>query len=222
MALLELGEPPVLIPRSHTDYAPWLQHRCYDTACAYCAEVAQGKQVDHVVPVSHDDGGKLDPKNLLPACDTCNGAGGKWDYHPLNSNRRKLRADTTGFLPLDPRVDDYALLYEIDPDGTLQPLAGGKHDRAKWNRDVLFRLNRRKLVRWRHQSMQLIEAAERLVVAVTEASESERSDVMQNRDTIITEVARRLLLVELFDVHLSRALRELAEAERSRARAALS
>ncbi len=110
-------------------------------------------EVDHVEPESLSPSRAKDPTNLLPACGTCNGPTGKWDYHPQKRPRKKCPTDDHGFLALDPRSDDFASLYEVQPDGKLVVCSGPAEDRALWNRDVLFRLDRPQLKKWRQQTL---------------------------------------------------------------------
>lgn len=208
MALLQLGLPPALVARSHRDYLPWLAHRCYDCACAYCLEQARVLEVDHVVPASLAPLRAKDPMNLLPACATCNGHSGKWDYHPEMRDRNKCPNDDHGYLALDPRADDVAVLFELGPNGSLVARPGPDHDRALWNRDVLLRLNRPKLRTWRRQAQDLATVAEQLVEAAAVAGAP--AEAIRRRDVIAREVATRLLFFELFELPLSDELRALA------------
>ncbi len=206
MALLAFGTPPVIEARSHRDYAEWLEHRVYDRACAYCLEHARILEIDHVVPEALDQTRSKDPTNLLPACATCNGHTGKWDYHPDLSPRFKCRGDTHGFLALDPRVDDYATLYAVLPDGRVSAHDGEHWTRAEWNASVLFRLNRRTLVLWRRQAMDLARAAEYLVDELERLGTAALPAAATRCDVIVREVAQRLVFFELFEIALSPAL----------------
>lgn len=210
MALLNLGDAPQIEAKSHRDYLPWLAHRCFDRACAYCLEHARVLEVDHVEPESLKPSRAKDPTNLLPACGTCNGATGKWDYHPAKVARKKCPWDAHGFAALDPRSDDVASLYAVTTDGGLDALPGAAHDRALWNRDVLFRLNRRELKKWRRDTLDLVRGAERLVELVAAAADGGAPEVIRNRDLLVRLLADRLLFVELFEVPLTDELRALA------------
>ena len=214
MALLDLGAPPQLTPRSHRDYAPWLAHRCYQRSCAYCLQHGRDLDADHVEPVSLAPLREKDPTNLLPACSYCNGPGGKWDYHPLKSPRLKCAADTHGFFALDPRRDDLAALYEVLNDGRLDVLPGASYDRALWNRDVLLRLNRRNLVIWRADTLRMGAAADHLVELVATQGAAASPKLIVSRDVMVREVSYRLLFFELFEIPLSTAARAQAEAMR--------
>lgn len=210
MALLELGTAPAIDAKSHRDYLPWLAHRCFDRACAYCLEHARVLEVDHVEPESLNPVRAKDPTNLLPACGTCNGPTGKWDYHPNKLPRKKCPKDDHGFHALDPRNDDVAALYEIRTDGELDVRPGSAHERALWNRDVLFRLNRPKLKKWRQQTLDLVEGAEQLTEAVAAAGSGVDADAVRRRDLLVRLLADRLLFIELFEVPLTDDLRTLA------------
>lgn len=214
MALLQLGQPPGLTPRRHTEYRPWLEHACFDRACAYCLEHARDVQIDHVIPESLDDSRRLDPSNLLPVCSTCNGPNGKWDYHPLRAERKRCPNETHAFLPLDPRSDDYAALYTVDPRGALQVQDGADYLRALWNCDVLFRLNRKNLKRWRAEALDLGQAAESLVHEVGRSGGATTPERHHQRDVVVNEVAKRLLFFEIFELPLSPELLALAQARR--------
>jgi len=220
VALLDLQNPPSICPASYRDYLPWLKYACFDRTCAYCIHHLRDLQVDHVEPVSLAPSRKNDPSNLLPTCATCNGPGGKWDYHPKKLTRRKASKDCHGFLALDPRVDDYGKLYEVGASGVLDVKPGDSYERALWNRDVLFRLNRRNLVRWRSQTLKLAEVAEVLVSEVMQGSEANLQSI-QNCNTLVHEVAQRLLFFELFDLPLSAALQSQALKMRDELRGAL-
>lgn len=214
MALLDLGDPPDLIPTRHTDYRPWLEHRCYDRACAYCLEHARVVEIDHVEPEALAPERAKDPKNLLPACATCNGPTGKWDYHPRRNPRKKRPHDDHGFLALDPRADDYARLFEVDGEGDLAVRPGPTAERVLWNRDVLFRLNRPKLRQWRKQAQDLARVAEHLVDAVAAQGAMPEAGAIARRDALVREVAQRLLFFELFEIALSEELLAQATAMR--------
>jgi hypothetical protein len=220
MSLLDLGSHPHIVPSGHRDYLPWLEHRCYDRACAYCLEHARDLEVDHVEPVTLAPKRRRDPTNLLPACGVCNGPTGKWDYHPLSANRKKCPRDTSGHMVLDPRVDDYAQLYALRDDGSLDVTDGLEHERALWNRDVIFRLNRPKLAGWRRQARDLAEAAEHLVAECPRSRADAPALALRRRDTIVREVAQRLLFFEIFELDLSTELRVQATAMRDAMRGA--
>jgi hypothetical protein len=216
MALLDFGPPPTIRNATYADYLPWLEHRCFDETCAYCLESRQKLQVDHITPVSLDETLSHDPDNLLPACSTCNGPSGKWDYHPLKSPRKKSPNDVHGYLALNPKRDDVATLYALCPDGSLTVKAGPSHLAALWNRDVLFRLNRPKLKAWRKQALDLAEVAEQLVAAADQPEVT--AEQIRRRDVIVREVAQRLPFFEILDLPLSGPLLSLAQEARERGR----
>lgn len=218
MALLDLGEPPELVPLRHTDYRPWLEWACFDRVCAYCLENAQKVEVDHVEPESHAPARVMDPTNLLPACALCNGPHGKWDYHPLRSPRKKCPKDTHGYLALDPRSDDVAELYAVRTDGALDVHDGATYARALWNRDVLFRLNRSKLKQWRAEAQQLAEVAEHLVAEVKAHGDAAPAEQVRRRDVMVGVIAQRLPFFVLFELPLSAELLERAQARRDELR----
>ena len=68
----ERSHPDDYLPRSH-----WYAILdAFSSRCAYC----QGYfllQKDHVVP--HSKGGAMNIQNIVPACEDCNCAQGKWD-----------------------------------------------------------------------------------------------------------------------------------------------
>ena len=220
MALLDLGVPPAIAAASHRDYVPWLEHRCFDRTCAYCLEHGRVLEVDHVVPFSLAPGRHKDPTNLLPACATCNGPTGKWDYHPTRKPRKRCPTETHGHLPLDPRSDDYAQLYTVRPDGSLEVNDGAEYDRALWNRTVLFRLDRPNLAKWRRTAQDLARAAESLIADVETRGPNVSPAEIDRRDVIVREVAQRLLFFEIFELHLSAELRSQASAMRDALRGA--
>ena len=214
MALLDFGSPPEIKPSSHRDYLPWMAHRCFDRACAYCQENGRVLEVDHVEPESLAPKRKRDPTNLVPACATCNGPTGKWDYHPAQVPRKKCPDDDHGYLALDPRNDDLARLFEVLGDGRLEVKPGPEQGRARWNRDVLFRLNRTKLRDWRKQAQDLLTVAEHLVEVVKTAGSGATAEAVRRRDVMVREVALRLVFFELFELPLSPDLLSLATAVR--------
>lgn len=215
MALLAFGTAPPLLPKSHRCYAPWLERRCYDRACAYCTEHARALQIDHVVPASLAPERSKDPTNLLPACSVCNGPLGKWDYHPAKTGRKKCPGDTHGYPALDPRVDDVAILYNVRHSGELEVNDGEQYLRALWNRDVLFRLNRPKLVAWRKQSLEIAEAARTL--ADSSPRPATPSTEGNPLSLLIGLLSQRLLFFELFELPLHEHVRARAEQLRSTA-----
>jgi len=99
MAVLPLSEPPALGQTAkYSDYKDWLLDNFYYYLCAYCMLHNPDVQVEHYEPVSYTSDREHDPKNLLLACPTCNGNGGKGDYYPKHAKRRRKPHDTTGFL----------------------------------------------------------------------------------------------------------------------------
>jgi hypothetical protein len=100
-----------------------------------------------------------------------------------------------------------AVLYKVQADGSLDVRPGPAHDRALWNRDVLLRLNRPKLKKWRQQTLELVEVTEQLVTAAASRADV---DALRRRDLLVRLVAERLLFIELFEIPLTSALCTLA------------
>jgi hypothetical protein len=214
---------------SHLDWRPWLLAACFDHVCAYCGTQNRVIQVDHVEPESWATLRVKDPENLLPSCGTCNGAAGKWDYHPLHVGRRRLRKDSSGHLPLDPRQDDYGALYIVHADGRISPRPGPQAARASWNSSVLLRLDRSSLITARKEILRLRDAAESLLLQWTNEGRDPWRLVWPDPvveaaplSAILDCLARRLLFLELFDLQISAELHRIARARRNVLRGAES
>ena len=218
---ISLPEPPALTPVSARDFAAWLSWSFFDGICAYCALQSRALEVDHVEPASYAKERRLDPGNLLPACRACNGPGGKSDYHPDHVERRRLPRDTTGYSALDPRFDDFGLLFDVLEDGRLSVRPGKEHDRALWNVQVLLKLHLPKKVRARQELMELRAVAERLVEHLREEgldasveTSSPTTRLGENARIILNMLARRLLFYDLFSLKLSEDPKALARNRR--------
>jgi hypothetical protein len=204
VALVEIDAPPDVAADHPAVYRPWLLHAFFEQVCAYCGLPGQVVHLDHVEPQAYAPDRYLDPTNLLPACAECNGPSGKWDYHPQQRARRRLRQDRTGFTVLDPRRDDYARLYEIDAMGHIDARPGVDHERALWNAAVLLRLDRRRAREHRRELQDLRDAAEHLLV----------EGPIERLDRLVDVMARRFLFFELYDLPMSPNLGRLARARR--------
>lgn len=60
--------------------------RIFGHRCAYCGQKPKHLTIDHVIPKSH--GGSDEPRNLVPACLSCNGKKKNldlWDWYKYQS-----------------------------------------------------------------------------------------------------------------------------------------
>lgn len=135
MAVLSLSEPPVLGQSAkYSDYKDWLLGNFYYYLCSYCLLNNADVQVEHYEPVRYASGREHDPTNLLLACPTCNGNGGKGDYHPKHTKRRRKPHDQTGHLVADVRADDFGRMFHIvGATGNIGPASGPQLERSAWN-----------------------------------------------------------------------------------------
>jgi hypothetical protein len=203
---------------NYDQYEEWLAWHTHRDACAYCTRHDRDLEIEHYIPKEYAKTYNValitDPTNLLPACKKCNRS--KSDYHPNYGARQRRPKDTSGHAVIDPRCDDFAALYEVDVDGQLKALAGATLTRAEWNRDVLLRLNRKKLQEWRKTTRARVTNAENYVGKFQAAGASPED--LAVRDQLVEEVADRWLFIELFDINLSPTLKSLANAQREKAR----
>jgi len=202
MSRITLGPPPALgATAKYRDYKPWLLEHFVDHVCAYCLLRDLGAEVEHYEPKKYAPGREDDPTNLLLACGNCNGPGGKHDYHPQHAERRRRPNDTSGHLVLDVRVDDYASMMRLRPDGSLDP-TGPESDRAAWNISLL-KLDL--LDEERAKLLALVAAAEMAFEPTTNETEARKMALLLAKMT--PDLAGRVLLLEVFDVPISEPLR---------------
>lgn len=225
MSRVSLGAPPQLLGVvRYGNYRPWLLRHFFDSLCSYCLLRGEGLDVDHYEPQQYAPGRVDDPSNLLLGCSGCNGPGGKWDYHPLHATRRCRPRDTSGHLVIDVRNDDFAALFSIGPDGAITARPGQQRDRALWN-ITLLKLDLRDA--WRKEVLDLAESCEDAILGLKEARRDrtlwlrlarrmglvktagpsfsvDRWDRVLSR--LLPELARRALLLEVFEIPVSKAL----------------
>jgi hypothetical protein len=215
VAIVEFGPPPG--PRAgmpHAAYKPWLLAALFDHVCAYCVRCDEGVEVDHYEPTSFAPGLVDDPSNLLLACGRCNGPGGKGDYHPAHTMRRRLPKDRSGFHVLDIRRDDFASMFDLDDDGVVHAQDGPQRDRAAWN-IVLLKLDRYSAAR-----REVIDLKESCEIALNELRDPMKAashpyfEALLER--LLPELARRVLLLVVHDAPISHALTERIAATRAR------
>lgn len=214
MARLPFGPPPVLADGAHyREYRGWLLRELFEHTCAYCLLTNDSVQIDHYEPVKYAEAREHDPRNLVFGCPTCNGRGGKSDYHPKHAARTRLPRDTTGYLVIDVRAEDFAKLFRIDANGRIAAREGVEADRALWNVVLL------KLDRANHARGDLLgflglceDAIDR---SRTEPELAPKLELILEK--LVPFLARRLLLFRAFDVPMSPTL--AARLEESRAAA---
>jgi hypothetical protein len=200
MSVLHLTPPPTLGPDArYPEYKPWLLANFHRDLCSYCLQQYQNAlSIDHYVPQSHDKEGIHDPKNLLLSCQNCGRQ--KWDYHPDHESRRRLPDDVSGFLALDVRRDDLALIFDIDADGALvvRPnLDPRECRRAVWNVATLLRLDL-----YDEQRARLLEKLR--LVEQLRAVDGELTDLERQTLAILEpELAERLPMLRAFDIAIT-------------------
>lgn len=203
---VDLGTPPDLGPNAkYGDYKGWLQRHFYRNLCSYCLLQHQTLQVDHYEPQAWVRERLHDPTNLLIGCARCNGRSGKSDYHPKHEGRTRLPRDRTGHLVLDVRVDDFADLFAIAPDGAISPKSGPQADRAAWNASLLC-LDLCSPAR--REFLDLLKACEGALVAHREARSPEDGAKFEGfLTTLLPQLAARKLFFDVYGLQISDDLR---------------
>src|SRR5262245_11986059 len=202
MPIVQLSAPPDLGAKAkYQDYGPWLLSHFFDHLCSYCLIRDDGVEVDHYEPRQMSPDKVHDPANLLLGCGRCNGAGCKSDYHPLHSKRRRKRDDTSGYLVLDVRVDDFAAMFEITADGGITSRAGHEADRAIWN-ITLLKLSLDTPTKRRKECLQLLEACEIAIELIAEGGgAAERGNGILA--SLLPELASRRLFFHVYGIPVS-------------------
>lgn len=169
MARLRFSRPPSLSNSArYSQYKSWLLENLSKDICAYCLQQNRNLEVDHFVPKEFNPGLVRAPSNLLPACRSCNGPSGKWDYHPSYAGRKKLPGDRSGFLPFNIRTDNLAALFSVDQNGRLNAIPGPSHTWAAWNIS-LFRLDVAELDSSRAELVEALDSASFLVDKISDS-----------------------------------------------------
>lgn len=212
MSVVVLGQPPNLGAVAYTEYRRWLLERFYFRFCSYClVQSPTSIHLDHYEPRAYAPQRVDDPTNLLLACASCNGRGGKSDYHPLHEGRTRLPWDTSGHHVLDVRRDDLARMYEVLPSGEIRARPGPSRDRAAWNA-VLLDLDLPSRQAVRGECLQVLDAAEELLETLDETTREAGERALA---TLVDFLARRRLFFEVFDISMSDELRRrMAAVER--------
>jgi hypothetical protein len=201
MPRVVLTAPPDLgVDAEYKAYKDWLLDNYYDHLCSYCLLRDDDAEVDHYEPRGYAPDRVHDPKNLLLACARCNGAGGKSDYHPRHADRWKKRHDTSGHMVIDSRVDDFALLYEIQPNGAIDAKPGISRDRAAWN-IALLKLDLGTADRSRREILGLLQACELAVGHIEAGNQPEQYERMLVE--LLPQLAGYRLFLRTFGVVIS-------------------
>lgn len=214
MGIVSLSSPPKFFFRlrrpRYEDYKPWLLENFFFQLCSYCLLRHDSLQVEHYEPQKHSPHRENDPTNLLLGCGTCNGAGGKSDYHPAHVNRRRCKNETHGFLVLDVRTDDLSALYTVDQrTGALTLKPGAQSTRAAWN-IILLNLDIEKFKKRRIELLQFLQRAEGLLTALkTENIAAEvRVAIQQTLDTLSSFLRNQMLFFSVFEIPISNELQQ--------------
>lgn len=218
MARLSITAAPHPAGTSYKQFKSWLLANFHRNLCSYCLLGHEDLEVEHYEPQSYAPLRINDPGNLLLGCATCNGTGGKFDYHPNHKARHRLPDDATGHLVIDIRADDFADLFEIDSDGTISGSANGHRARANWN-ITLLKLNRDGCNKARRELLELLAAAEDAVEALAANSAGPQAAALRRLiEAVIPDLTDHLLTLETYGINVSDALRGRLSQERARAR----
>ena len=207
MATISLSEPPALSGAKYADYRDWLHTEFFRHVCCYCClDSSDGTEIEHVIPRSYAPSLIHDPLNLLLVCPKCNNL--KRDYHPSHSMRQKFKFDTTGYLAIDPRSDDYSTLFSLYASSGC---ISGKNDRAKWN-ILLFDYHLRENLSEKRRIY--LELAKCLDTFLHTTGSPPVSSHPWARVTCDTLAQYGYLFLITFEIEMSPALRELLLARR--------
>lgn len=207
---VDLGPPPALSGRPKAkDFKEWLLGAFWKGVCSYCLLQNRSLEVEHYVPKGFAPTREHDPTNLLLGCSSCNGPGGKWDYHPDDTTRLCQRTDTTGYHVIDVRADDFATLFAVEPSGEIIASPGDEYDRAVWNIALLG------LYQWDAERRELLE----LLAVCEDALALVDEDVpARTLDRLIPLLARRFLFFEILEIPVSQGLAQRVKAKREQLR----
>lgn len=216
MPTLDLGPPPALGPDAqYEDYRPWLEQAFYMRICAYCLIRHPHLHIDHYEPQRYAPSRLHDPANLLLACSSCNGKGGKSDYHPNHSARTRLPKDNFGHLVIDVRADDFARLFEIST-GEIGARPGPLQERAAWN-IVLLNLRREVYDKIRRENLEDLATAERIVKVLDAGAGGDKHSILEELLAgMVRRIARGHPFFAALGIAVTPALMTRVEAVRAR------
>ncbi len=196
MARIHLDTPPELGDDAvYGELRSWLLRHFFYQTCAYCLTTQPSVTIDHFAPQSYDPTRLHDPTNLLPACWACNGNGGKGDYHPLHTNRRRLPKDTTGHAVIDVRNENLAEFYRVEANGELSTHDPATADRAAWIATTLLKLDRPALVKYRERLLAKCDACAQLLKGHVPEIESGPAIAV-----LLKDLAEQWVFVDGFDI----------------------
>lgn len=216
MPTLDLGPPPALgVDAQYEDYRPWLERAFYMRICAYCLIRNPHLHIDHYEPQKYAPSRLHDPTNLLLGCSSCNGKGGKSDYHPNHSARKRLPKDTSGHLVIDVRADDFAQLFEISAEGKIRARPGPFQQRAAWN-IVVLNLRREVYDKIRKENLDDLATAERIVKVLDSGAGGDKRAVLEEfLAGMVIRIARGRPFFDALGIAITPALMKRVEAVRA-------
>lgn len=215
MPTVDFGRPPELgADATYSRYRSWLDRALYMRLCGYCLLRNPHLQIDHFEPQKYAPSKVHDPNNLTLACQACNGRGGKSDYHPLHTGRRRLPEDTSGHSVVDVRVDDFAELFHIGQDGKISAKPGPSKARAEWN-IVLLNLQRDIYDTMRCENLDTLSVAEKTLKELARGTPVDQSVLLQELlEKQVMYLGRWLPFFDALGIPLSPELRARVEAAR--------
>lgn len=206
MARLDfIPAPERLNGKHYRYYRDWLNINFYEQLCSYCLlQFKESLQIEHHAPQKYDAKRKNDPSNLLLGCSWCNS--GKKDYHPNHSTRKRLPREDRNFSVIDIRMEDFADLFEISPDGELKAKRGKQRERVKFNIVDLLRLNTKSYKIMRARCLEYVDMCEGLLDL-----DHPNEEINKALNGIVRECAERYPFYKAFDIPLSDTLITLIE-----------
>ena len=175
-------------------------------------------QIDHIEPQSSAPDRVDDPSNLLPSCSTCNGPGGKWDYHPNNAKRRRFPKVAESIV--NAGSHDYAILFQLDAIGSIRArhethglMQGSdvsKPSRLSGFAIELFHLNRAALQQQRRDLKRVLTAGQ---IAFEKAQQGDTT-CRTLFEQLLPTLVRNLSYYQAFDFDFSTELRETLERQK--------
>lgn len=205
MAVVRFIPHPV-VPSStrYTNFGNWLHENFFDHLCSYCLTKHSSLNIDHYEPQKYAPDKIDNPDNLLLACQKCNGAGGKSDYHPLHSTRRRLPKDRTGHLVLDVRTDNFGELFALDASsGQLRVKPGPTAARAAWNAVTLLNLDLDYLNQYRGRLLEKLLLCEKLIIRLGKQPKKEEPETEACLHILTKELAEQWLFFFAFYIDVS-------------------
>lgn len=197
--------PKGLIGRPYGHSRDWLDINFYEQLCSYCLlQFKETLHIEHHEPQAYNASKINDPSNLLLGCPWCNS--GKSDYHPNHATRRRLPRENRGFSVIDIRIEDFAGIFEICPDGSLRAKNGSEQERVEFNITALLRLNTKSRNERRVRCLDYLYTCEGLL-NLNDTNE----EIDKAINVLVRECAERRLFYKAFDIPLSEALLALVE-----------